>query len=104
MRISIEWAMTPEFSGFRPCEFCGAEFEPQPVIVCVDPHGFEICQECVRALLKGERCGVRVKWPTWEQYQRALRKHPEPMMSEEECKRAEELGLYDDFFRLGDLG
>lgn len=103
MRIAMEWAMTKECSAVRPCEFCGAGFEPQSVMVCVDPHGFEICPECVRVLLKGERCGVRALWPTWESYQEALLEHPEPMMTEEECTRAEELGLYDDFFNLAHL-
>lgn len=103
MRISLEWAMTAKCSGYRPCEFCESDFEPQSIIVSVDPHGFEICPECTRALLKGERCGIRAKWPTWEQYQQALSDYPEPMMTEEECERAEELGLYDDFFVLTDI-
>lgn len=46
---------------------------------------------------------VKASWPMWEEYQRALREHPEFMMTEEELDRAEELGLYDDFFRLADL-
>lgn len=104
MRITIEWAMTEETSALRPCAWCEAEFDPQPVMVCVDPHNFEICPECARAVLKGEQCGIRTQWPTWEEYQEALREHPEPMMTEEECARAEELGLYDDFFNLADLG
>lgn len=103
MRITLEWAMTPSDSAVRPCEFCGAEFEPQTVMVCVDPHGFEVCPECARALLKGERCGIRAQWPTWEQYQQALREHPEPMMTDDELRLAEELGLYDDFFELAHL-
>lgn len=103
MRISIEWTMTKDDSGVRPCAFCDAEFEPQTVMVCVDPHAFEICPECVRALLKGEQCGVRAQWPTWEQYQQALREHPEFMMTKEELDRAEELGLYDAFFNMSYL-
>jgi hypothetical protein len=52
---------------------------------------------------KGERCGVRARWPTWERYRRALRDQPRSMMSEKECERAEELDLYDDFFGLARL-
>lgn len=59
-----------------------------------------MCPECVRVLLKGERCGARASWPTWEEYQRALREYPEFMLTEDELGRAEELGLYDDFFGL----
>lgn len=100
MEIRLERAMTKKCSAFRPCEWCEADFEPQPVIVTVAPHGFELCPECARAILKGERCGIRAKWPTWERYQEALRLYPEPMMTEEECELSEEIGLYDSFFNL----
>ena len=104
MRISIEWAMTKGDSGYKPCEWCEAEHEPCTVIVRVDPHGFEICPECAEAILRrGERGGVAADWPTWEEYRRALREHPDFMMTEEELDRAEELGLYWDFFELAHL-
>lgn len=104
MRISIEWAMTRGDSGYRPCEWCEAEFEPRTIIVRVDPHGHEICGECAEAILqRKERGRVEAIWPTWEKYQEALREHPDFMMTKEELDRAEELGLYWDFFELADL-
>lgn len=54
-------------------------------------------------LKRKERARVKASWPMWEEYQRALREHPEFMMTEEELDRAEELGLDDYFFRLADL-
>ena len=46
-------------------------------------------------------------WPTWEEYQDALqdalREHPDFMLTEVELDRANELGLYDDFFELAIL-
>ena len=105
MRIDLQWAMTGEESGWRPCELCEADFEPRSIIVSIDPYGFEICEECTRALRqRAERGGVEVEWPTWEEYQAALREHPEPMMSEAELRRAEELGLYEDLYKLAQLG
>lgn len=104
MRIDLQWAMTREDSGFKPCELCEADFEPRSIIVGIDPHGFEICHECVSCLLRREdRDRVRADWPTWEEYERALRDHPEPMMTSGECDRAEELGLYDAFYNLAKL-
>lgn len=107
MKISIEWAMTRECSGYRPCGWCEAEFEPRSVMVCVDPHGYEICGECAEAILRRrpERGSpVAADWPTWEEYQQALREHPDFMLTEEELERAEELGLYGDFFGTSFLG
>ncbi len=84
MFITIEWAMTKEDSGYRLCELCEADFGSRSIIVSTDPHGFEICDECARALLRrGEKGGVKAHWSTWEQYQDALREHPEPMMTKE---------------------
>jgi len=103
MEVRLERAMTEGCSAFRPCAWCEVGFEPQSVMVTVDPHGYEVCPECARVLLKGERCGARAKWPTWERYQEALQLYPEPMMTKEECQRAEELGLYDDFFEISFL-
>lgn len=104
MKITLQWAMTCGDSGYRPCEWCEAEFEPRSVIVLVDPHGYEICQECARAILqRRERGDVAAEWPTWEEYQEALREWPDFMLSEEELARAEELGLYDAFFELAQL-
>jgi hypothetical protein len=106
MEVRLERAMTPTSSALRPCAWCEEEFEAQPVMVTVAPHGYELCPECARAILKGERCGVRAKlgWPTWERYQEALGLYPEPMLaSDEECARAEELGLYDDLFEMSFL-
>jgi hypothetical protein len=34
---------------------------------------------------------------------RLLFEHPEPMMTDEELDRSEELSLYDDFFELAQL-
>ena len=103
MEVRLERAMTKEDSAYRPCAFCGEGFESQTVMVTVDPHGYEVCPECARALLKGERCGFRAKCPTWERYQEALRLYPEPMVTKEELRRAEELGLYDDLFEMSFL-
>lgn len=105
MEIRLERAMTEGCSALRPCAWCEEGFEPVPVMVTVDPYGYEICPECARAILKGERCGVREKlgWPTWERYQEALRLYREPMMTKEECRRAEELGLYDAAFEMSFL-
>ncbi len=103
MDVRLERAMTPTSSALRPCEWCGGKFEPRPVMVTVEPHGYEICPECARAVLKGERCGFRAApgFPTWERYQEALALYPEPMLaSDEECARAENLGLYDDLFEM----
>jgi len=103
--IDLQWAMTERDSALRPCEMCEAEFEPRSVVVHIAPYGYEICDGCAEALLKtrAARGGVRADWPTWDEYQAALREHPEPMMSSEELERAEELGLYDDFFGLAQL-
>lgn len=104
MRIYLSRAMTEKGSGYRPCELCEADFEPRSIIMGIGPHGFEICGECARALLgRGERGGVRADWPTLEQYEQALRDYPEPMMTDEELRRAEELDLYDDFWELSVL-
>lgn len=101
MRITLEWAMTYRDSAIRPCELCEVEFEPRSLVISIGPHGFEICDDCAGALFRRkEKGGVEADWPTWEQYQDALREHPEPMMTTEELRRAEELGLYDDFFEL----
>lgn len=101
--VRLERAMTPTSSALRPCEWCGADFEPRPVMVTVAPHGHEICPGCAEAILNGPRRGFRAApdFPTWERYQEALRVYPEPMLaSDEECERAEELGLYDDLFEM----
>lgn len=104
MEIQLERAMTPEDSGWRPCDLCEADFEPRPVMVCLSVTGYEICPECAGALLpRKDRGEVPADWPTWERYQQALRHYPEPMMTSEECDRAAELGLYDDFFVLSQL-
>lgn len=102
MEITLERAMTREDSGHGACELCGVAFEPRPVIVRIGPWYEEICGECVRALLAG-RGEVPAGWPTWERYQEALREHPEPMMTPEELDRAEELGLYHDFYEAAQL-
>jgi hypothetical protein len=47
---------------------------------------------------------IGASWPTWEGYQKALREHPTFMMTEDELDRANELGLYWDFFELAQLG
>lgn len=106
MRIDLERTMTAGDSGYLPCDLCEAEFEPRSIIVSLGATGREICDGCAGALLprKGSEAGrVPADWPTWEKYQQALRDFPEPMMSREECDRAEELGLYDDFFELSQL-
>ncbi len=105
MKITLEWAMTWGDSGFRPCEWCEAEFEPRTVIVLGDPHGHEICGECAEAILRlrPQSGPVPAGWPTWEEYQAALRDHPKFMMTEGELDRAEELGLYDNLFEMAQL-
>ncbi len=70
------------------------------------PHEHEMRGECAEAILRHRReraASVAADWLTREEYQEALAEHPEFMMTEEELDRAEELGLYDDFFRLADL-
>lgn len=96
--------MTKEDSADRLCELCEAEFEPRSIIVRIDPYGHEICDACTRAVLqRANRAGVKAQWPTWEAYRQALREHPEPMMTERELQRAEELGFYDAFSGLAQL-
>lgn len=88
-----EPAPTPPDSnlpGWRPCELCEADFEPRSIIEAIGPYGYEICDECTRALLQRKKQGgVAADWPTWEHYQQALRDYPEPMMSSDEFDRAE---------------
>jgi len=47
---------------------------------------------------------VAANRPTWGEYQKAVREHPEFMMTEDELDRANELGLYWASFELADLG
>lgn len=54
-----------------------------------------------RSFLSGEI--VTRDWSTsaWEEYQAALREHPEPMFSDgAEAEQAEDLALHGDFHRL----
>jgi hypothetical protein len=107
MRISIERAMIRGDSGYKPCELCEAEFEPTPVVVRVDPYVEQICgegAEAVRRYRPERGVPVAANRPTWGEYQKAVREHPEFMMTEDELDRANELGLYWASFELADLG
>ena len=94
--------MTREDSGYKPCEWCEADFEPRTIIVRVDPHGEETCGECGGHPCHRPERGtpVAADWPTWEEYQEALRDLPDFMMTEEALDRAEELGLSDALCEL----
>ena len=57
MRISFEWAMTREDSGYAPCGWCEAEFEPSPVIVRLQSDVDQICGEGAEAILRRSEKG-----------------------------------------------
>jgi hypothetical protein len=71
------------------------------------PHGYETCGECAGVILlrhrPERRVSVAADRPMWEEYQEALREHPEFMMTDDELQRAEELGPYWGFFELTQL-
>lgn len=90
MRIELQWAMV---EGGIPdeCALCEAQFEGTPVIIRIDPFGYEICEQCLRALNARKEQVPDAPWPSFAEYQEAVRTHPEPMFaSEEEMEAAEE--------------
>lgn len=91
MRVELQWAFSE--ADMRPgtCTLCEAEFTPKAVIIRVDPHAFEACEECLRALDARKRQEPRAPWPTWEEYQEVLRRHPGPMFPSAEAAEADEV-------------
>jgi hypothetical protein len=105
VRIYLQRALTIEDAATAPCVLCGSRFEPQGIIALLGEHGGEICPACLLALLERKDRGseVAAKWQTLEEYLVALERHPEPVTTREEARRAEELGMYDDLLTLTDI-
>jgi hypothetical protein len=104
VRITLQRRLVHEEISIRPCELCEAYFEPQPIIARIGEHGFEVCSECrVALLVRKTRGPVDAQWPTLEEYEDALRTYLEPVATQEEVRRADELGWYDDLLELTDL-
>lgn len=92
MRLELQWAFVKEDIPNQPCEICEVEFEGKAVIIRVDPHGYEACEECLRVLSQRKEQVPGAPWPTWEEYQALVESHPEPMFSSpEEMQRSEDM-------------
>lgn len=105
MRIELQWAMIEDDRAAMACALCGADFQPEPVILRIDPYGYEMCETCLWWLSKRREAGGVVEdWPTWEQYRRALAEHPEVMFPDPgELERGEKAGRYWEFWELSVL-
>ncbi len=101
MRIQLQWAFSKEDMAPRACALCEAEFIPEAVIIRVDPYAYEACGECLRALDGRKRQEPRAPWPTWEEYQEALRRHPEPMFPSAGAVEADEMAATKQYPESG---
>jgi hypothetical protein len=94
MELKLQRALCPEqISEEIPCLFCDVRFRPGSVVVVASQeHTYElVCPECLAYV--GRRNPER--FPTWEQYEEALRRFPKPIWaSQEEVNRAEREGTY----------
>ncbi len=91
MRVELQWALVEaDIPNGQPCDLCEVEFKGKAVIIRVDPHGFEACEECLRALCQRKNQDSSVPWPTWAEYQALVESHPKPMFSSTEEMEASE--------------
>jgi hypothetical protein len=79
MRIELQWAFTEDDMVKQPCVLCEHAFESKAVIIRSDPHGYEVCEECLRALSGRKATLPGAPWPTWEEYEALVAAHPKPM-------------------------
>ncbi len=90
MRLELQWAFTEKDIPDQPCDLCEIHFRGKAVVIRTDPYGYEACEECLRALSRRKDQAPGAPWPTWEDYQEAVREHPEPMFANQEEMDASE--------------
>lgn len=90
MRLELQWAFVKEDIPNQPCDLCEVEFKGKAVVIRTDPHGYEACEECLRALSQRKEQESGAPWPTFEEYQALVESHPEPMFASNEEMEASE--------------
>jgi len=90
LRIELQWAFSEADMQRGPCELCEVEFTPRAVVIRTDPHGYEACEECLRALSARKEQAPDAPGPTREEYQELVEAHPEPMFKSPEAMQASE--------------
>ncbi len=91
MRIELQLALVEaDIPNEQPCDLCEVEFKGKAVIIRGGDYGYEMCQECLRALCQRKEQDSSVPWPTWAEYQTLVESHPKPMFASEEEMEASE--------------
>lgn len=84
MNIELQRALSPDSMGEWVCGLCGEEFVRDSVLAMAETedrgHIGEVCPECVGHF--GSRDPER--FPTAEDYRRALKRYPEPLWKVQE--------------------
>ncbi len=88
MRIELQWAFTDADIPRKPCALCEIEFEGKAVIIRCDPHSYEVCEDCLRALDVRKEQEDGAPWPSWGEYEDLVESHPEPMFESDEAMDA----------------
>ncbi len=88
MRIELQWAFTDADIPRKPCALCEVEFEGKAVIIRCDPHSYEVCEDCLRALDVRKEQEGGAPWPSWAEYEDLVESHPAPMFESGEAMDA----------------
>jgi ribosome-binding protein aMBF1 (putative translation factor) len=88
MRIELQWAFTDADIPRKPCALCEIEFEGEAVIIRCDPHSYEVCEDCLRALDGRKEQEDGAPWPSWAEYEDLVESHPAPMFESDEAMDA----------------
>lgn len=85
MRVDLHQALVPDDMRPWPCGLCSTLFELKSVTVNIEPEGLAICEACLRCLNRRQEEGdVKVYWPSWTEYQDALKAYPTPLFASNE--------------------
>lgn len=95
LKIELERAMDPEMMRRRPCGICGAEFEPEAVLACLETvHEYiPTCEVCLSSLSRrAEEEAIPANWSeVYRRYLAAVKRYPEPLYPSTEAVEEAEL-------------
>jgi transcription elongation factor Elf1 len=89
LKITLERAMDPGDMNKQACGICGAEFEPEAVLACLETvHEYiPTCEPCLSHLSRrAEEEAIPADWDkVYRRYVDAVSKYPEPVFSSAEA-------------------